>query len=361
MQNIDAAKRGGDRRPDENMGAHAAFRSGSAHAVQRIPTRRDFIKSGVGLGAGASLASAAGARAELHESEPAPMNVDHPIIDIHAHVSNPSHVAWIPDWISMDYESMKRHQRIAGIGRSFISDSSLYPKPYFEADLLERCKSDSSLKMWATYISWAGLYPGTGDDPIAMLERMLKDDRVVGVKVDLISGVWSKVSLEMVNRDLGAESTVTFDIVRDGDPLFELCGTAGKPLMCHADLTAVAHRGDRIVEMANRHPNVNVIIAHIGLGLNYSHFSPQTHFDRLFVAREAAYRNVYVDTSTYSMGYCGHIEDMAEKLGSDRMLFGSDSPAKNAAAMVARVRDAEMSPEHKERIFHGTARELFLL
>jgi predicted TIM-barrel fold metal-dependent hydrolase len=323
------------------------------------PTRREFLKYGAGITAGTSLLTALESKGEA-DTEPEPVRVGCPIIDIHAHVGYPSRLAWIPDWITLDHESMKRHQRMADVAQSFISDSSLYPKEFFEDTLLELCRTDTSLKMWATYISWTGLYPGTKDRN-ALLETALKDDRVVGAKLDLISGVWGRASMEILNKYLGEEPAVTFDLVRDGDPVFEICAAAGKPLMCHADLSSSAHKAERIVEMANRHPNVTVIIAHIGLGLNFSHFAPKAHLDALLAARKAEQKNVYVDTSMFSLAYCGQIEELAEKLGSNRMLFGSDSPAKSAAAWVGRIRDAEMSEEHKENVFHRSAEELFSL
>jgi hypothetical protein len=298
--------------------------------------------------------------AETKAMEPEPMNVDCPIIDIHAHVSNPSQLAWIPDWIRMDEEAMKRDQGLTGINCSFISDSSLYPKFFFENHLLSLCQADKSLRMWASYITWSGLYPNTGD-PKGYLESALKNENVVGAKVDLISGVGSRVCCEIVNKSLGEDPAVTFDIVRDGDPLFEICRAAGKPLMCHADFSSLSNRSERIIEMANRHPGVNVVLAHIGLGLNFTHFAPADHYNELLRARDATNRNVYVDTSMYSLGYSGQVEMLAQELGSDRMLFGTDSPAKSAAAWVGRIRDAEMDDEHKRNIFHRTAECLFRL
>jgi predicted TIM-barrel fold metal-dependent hydrolase len=212
--------------------------------------------------------------------------------------------------------------------------------------------------MWATYITWSGLYPPTKSRD-EMIEAALKHDTVVGAKVDLVSGVSGRVGLEIVNHYVGEEPCVYFDLVRDGDPLFEICAAARKPLMCHTDLSTSAHNAEQILTMAKRHSTVSVITCHIGLGLMYTHFAPASHLKELLKAKDS--KNVYVETSMYSFMWGGQIEGLAEELGSDRMLFGTDSPGKCAASWITRIQNAEMDEEHKKNIFHKTAEGLFPL
>lgn len=53
------------------------------------------------------------------------------------------------------------------------------------------------------------------------------------------------------------------------------------------------------------------------------------------------------------------IEDLVERVGSERLLFGSHLPFSMAQTALAKVREAVMAEAHKQALLYGNARRLF--
>lgn len=100
--------------------------------------------------------------------------------------------------------------------------------------------------------------------------------------------------------------------------------------------------------LARRHPNTRVIMAHLpGIG-------------HRGVLEAVGIDNLVVDTSA-CLPFAGLIEFAYEKLGADRMLYGSDMPIRELSACIARVTAAPIPESAKTKILYdNAARELGL-
>ncbi len=103
------------------------------------------------------------------------------------------------------------------------------------------------------------------------------------------------------------------------------------------------------------HPEVTLILAHIG---NSDTFNLQ---DQVQAVETAKLGNVYADTSSARSIYSGLIEWAVRTVGSERILFGTDTPLYSTAAHRARIDDAEISEEDKRKILRENAERILPL
>jgi uncharacterized protein len=117
----------------------------------------------------------------------------------------------------------------------------------------------------------------------------------------------------------------------------------------------LTHSGDPgsypedFVSLANAHPNVTLILAHLGNSDN-SHVSRQIH-----AVKRANEGNIYVDTSSIRSMSSGLIEWAVSEIGSERILFGTDTPLYFTAAQKARIEYAEIDDQAKQAILFDNA------
>jgi len=76
-------------------------------------------------------------------------------------------------------------------------------------------------------------------------------------------------------------------------------------------------------------------------------------------AAAARHGNVWVDTAAMFAVHSGLLEWAVERLGAERILYGSDSPVFFAPMQRARVEFAEIDDAARRRILHDNAAELF--
>lgn len=99
------------------------------------------------------------------------------------------------------------------------------------------------------------------------------------------------------------------------------------------------------VGLADAFPNVTFIVAHLGGSLHIN------------AVKNAKHRNVYTDTSGMDSLKNKVIEYAVSQIGSDRILFGTDTYA--AGAQRGRIEYAMISQQDKENILYNNAKRLF--
>jgi len=99
------------------------------------------------------------------------------------------------------------------------------------------------------------------------------------------------------------------------------------------------------VAFADQYPNITIILAHLG---------GKKHIEAI---RNAKHRNIYTDTSGMAMLKNTLIEYAVSQIGSDRILFGTDTYA--AGAQRGRIEYAMISQQDKENILFHNAKRLF--
>ena len=121
------------------------------------------------------------------------------------------------------------------------------------------------------------------------------------------------------------------------------------------NLAVIAHTGpgyesepDKFGEAAGRFPGANFVAGHAG---NNEPYRSQA------ITAAQSYPNYYLETcSTYRTP--GVIEELVEKAGADRVLYGSDIPLMDPRAQIGKVITADISDEAKRLVLGGNAQRL---
>lgn len=144
-----------------------------------------------------------------------------------------------------------------------------------------------------------------------------------------------------------------YPIREHGDALFELAA--------RHDAIMLAHSGDAnslpsdFVDFANAWPNVRLILAHLGNGGGAAG-DPTLQVRAIHACK---YDNVFVDTSSARSIMPGLVEWAVKEIGSQRILFGTDSPLYSTAMQRARIDSADLSEEDKRNILCDNALRIF--
>lgn len=134
------------------------------------------------------------------------------------------------------------------------------------------------------------------------------------------------------------------------DPLMELVAARDVFVLHHAwykttskwpnesDPSDIAHLGAR-------HPGTTIVMAHL------------TAAGIRGVLDIAPYPNILVDTSG-SQPFSGIVEYAVDKLGPNRVVFGSDSMVRDFACQLGRILGADLTEQQRTQILYGNAARL---
>jgi predicted TIM-barrel fold metal-dependent hydrolase len=103
--------------------------------------------------------------------------------------------------------------------------------------------------------------------------------------------------------------------------------------------------------IADKFPDATIAFAHFGDDHEYEDI-----FKRIdLVARNP---NFYLDTSGYGHDRVGVLEYAVSAIGPDRVLFGSDFSINDPGTVIARIKNAFLTEEQKQKIFAGNLETL---
>lgn len=126
------------------------------------------------------------------------------------------------------------------------------------------------------------------------------------------------------------------------DPLLESCARLQLPVVVHL----VGYGLDDcspIVELATRHPDIAIVVTPL-------HYAPG------WAALAASQTNLYADTAKAMTP--AHIVSLVEKLGADRVLFGSETPYMAPVLEREKFRYAALPAEIEAQLLGGNAQRL---
>jgi predicted TIM-barrel fold metal-dependent hydrolase len=175
-------------------------------------------------------------------------------------------------------------------------------------------------------LGYCFLNPGYRREAIEELDRCVVREGFVGVKLYNQYKINDPVQFPIIERtiELGVPILVhAARLVRDED-------IASQPLTSHAA---------DFVDVGRRYPEAMIIEGHIAGGGDWQW--------SLKVLRDAP-PSIYLDTSGSVMDN-GLLERTVRDFGSDRLLFATDMTMEGN---VARVRDANITEQQQENIFH---------
>ncbi len=139
---------------------------------------------------------------------------------------------------------------------------------------------------------------------------------------------------------------------------YEIDGDAALPLMTAAADLGIAvsiHSGAQfclpwqIAALAKKFPSVPVIMDHMG----WRYFIDGA----INVAQEVA--NIYLETALVSMP--GYVRMAVDKVGADRVIYGSDYPTGHPSSMMATIDAANLKPADKALVMGGNLARLLRL
>ena len=130
-------------------------------------------------------------------------------------------------------------------------------------------------------------------------------------------------------------------------PIYEFAQDRGLAIIFHTD-HFINSRPRYFEDLAPAYPRVNFVSAHCGN-------VPEARAEAIAAARK--FPNVYLETcSTYRTP--GVIEELVEKGGADRVLYGSDMPLMDPRPQIGKIITARISSEAKRMALGENAARL---
>ena len=142
-----------------------------------------------------------------------------------------------------------------------------------------------------------------------------------------------------------------YDLMDFGDEIFSLAECLGVPVLGHSG--GARSMPEAFCIFANRYPTVKIIAAHLG---NSPDDNPNHHIHAI---EQNLHGNLYTDTSSSMSLMANLLEYAVERIGSDRILFGTDSSYYFSPCQRLRVDEANIPHEDKKRILRDNALTLF--
>lgn len=164
-----------------------------------------------------------------------------------------------------------------------------------------------------------------GQQGYDMLEHYLRDDNFAGVKMQPLFDAFT------------ADSPLV-------DPIMELAEQYKKPVFIHCGHPPYSLPW-QIGLLAERHPNVPVVMIHMGHG----------HGVYIEGSLNMAYKyeNLFLEVSGMPMG-C-QIKNAYETVGHERVMFGIDSPFHHPSVEIQRVNTCGLTDSQLEDVFYNNA------
>ena len=131
-------------------------------------------------------------------------------------------------------------------------------------------------------------------------------------------------------------------------PLYELLAERGLPVLIHCGHPIFTLPWS-IEEAIVNFPEAKIVLGHMGHG-NIIYIN-----GAIDVA--ARHPNVYLETSGMPMHT--KIKEAVERVGPDRVLYGSDAPFHHPVVEIAKVRVSGLEPDLVERVLGANGRRLF--
>ena len=149
--------------------------------------------------------------------------------------------------------------------------------------------------------------------------------------------VGAKVHCQWAERLTGA---------REIAAVFEVLASYGKPVKIHNDGADWHHR---LLEIANRHPKLPIVIAHGGLGY------PMPEAAALTVEAD----NIYLEMCSSFAQPIASVRDMVRVMPRHKFMFGTDAPLLDPSFVLGTYQDAAIPDDRQDDVYYGNAARLY--
>lgn len=189
--------------------------------------------------------------------------------------------------------------------------------------------------------------PDTGNNHIASFAKRYPD-RIIGFAC--IIPRWYKTAVQEVERAVKQLNMKGLKLHPAANsyyansplvyPVVEKAIEFGLPMLFHSGSDEYSHPHN-LGDLAKRYPEATIIMGHMG---------EDAVLEGIEVARQ--YENILLDTTGYLNIY--HILHHAiDRVGEDRIVFGTDFVALNPGPEIAKVRDVGLTERQVEKIMGG--------
>jgi uncharacterized protein len=257
-----------------------------------------------------------------------------PIIDAHAHVRLGE-----DDWTKSDQPkgvaALRDLDEKAGVARSALIVIG------FGDPASVRAKNDAVIALSSSdpahFYPVASVNPDNGDASLAEL------DRVAGLGVKIIKLYPSAQEFDIANPVIAK--------------ITQRCGERGMAVLFDSFDPFDAAQVGKFVKLTMSQPGTKFILAH----MTFARFRETITFSML--RRMNAGNNVWFDLSAIATTYAGspmqaELVWTIRKIGTDRMIFGSDWPLYSPAEALAATRKLGMSVSEQRQVFHDNISSL---
>jgi len=133
--------------------------------------------------------------------------------------------------------------------------------------------------------------------------------------------------------------------------ILDLIKNNPKPVLFHTDESDKYSKPGQMEELIKSYPEIKFIIGHSGNVIGGFEIAVE-------IAKK--YDNAFLD-STYSRNYFGQMKWMINKVGAEKILFGSDMPFLNGAIQIGKLYESGITDNDRQKIFHDNAVRLLNL
>lgn len=237
------------------------------------------------------------------------------IIDIHCHYGS-----WSFAMDNFGIDKIKEYLDRFNIVKAIFSSSKAIVYDFREGnrELVEFLKADNRL------YGYLVLNPNYLEESIEEVNRYLDNEKIVGIK---LHPAYSRVSID-------DERTMAIVEQFSDTRLIYLIHTWGIPMAI------------QLTKLARRFPNVRFIMGHTG---------GDVWFDCLDIVKP--YPNIYVEPCS-SYADRDKVRMSIDKVGLDRVLFGTDFTLINPAFVIGMVECSRLTEEEKSYIYYKNSIKL---
>lgn len=148
--------------------------------------------------------------------------------------------------------------------------------------------------------------------------------------------MWNELHPALHQYPIGAKGyRIILDLIRK-DP---------KPVLFHTDESDKFSKPGQMEELVKAYPNIPFIIGHSGNVIGGFEIAME-------IVKK--YENAFLD-STFSRNYLGLMKRMIEKVGAEKIIFGSDIPFLNGAAQIGKLYESGVTDNDRQKIFHDNS------
>lgn len=241
------------------------------------------------------------------------------IIDSHTHVDVSEAFGWYDP-----PEAILELMDQAGISRAVIM--SYIDAPNVNDGIIDYI-ADCVRKYPDKLIGYARIHPGYGKRAASIFREAVRDLGFKGLK-------------------LHPESIVTHPYNNSVISLVKMAGEMNVPTLFHSGDESLS-LPLQIAECAGQCPDSIIIMGHMG---GFYHME-----DAINAAEK--YENIYLDTS--AMPYPKVVKQAVDRIGADRVIFGSDGPGCNPALEIKKIQMAGLSENQFSKVMGENILSIF--